>query len=195
MEEVIINESFEDLAPAMSNIEEQTFTSKAVMQLNNEVEEMSSDGVINELVSYPEIQKRLTYALPHQPDGALRILRDMDGTALLADEVGLGKTITAGIVLKEGIERGLIKRALILTPPSLVDQWVAELNEKFQLKFDIIENSEQWANAKFVIASIDRVKFQRNGSDFKHKAAHEVTWDLLIVDELLYFVVKVYMVY
>ena len=183
MEEVIINESFEDLAPAMSNIEEQTFTSKAVMQLNNEVEEMSSDGVINELVSYPEIQKRLTYALPHQPDGALRILRDMDGTALLADEVGLGKTITAGIVLKEGIERGLIKRALILTPPSLVDQWVAELNEKFQLKFDIIENSEQWANAKFVIASIDRVKFQRNGSDFKHKAAHEVTWDLLIVDE------------
>ena len=55
----------------------------------------------------------------YQLEAALRALRDMRGRALLADEVGLGKTIEAGIVMKELIERGLVNSVLILTPASL----------------------------------------------------------------------------
>jgi SNF2 family DNA or RNA helicase len=122
--------------------------------------------------------------LPHQREGALKILRDLNGTALLADEVGLGKTITAGLVLSECLERGLINNALILTPPSLVDQWVAELKSKFDLDFKIIEKEEDWTSSNFLIASIDKVKtFNKLKKEFRHKKAHEHTWDLLMVDE------------
>src|SRR2546428_6197780 len=61
--------------------------------------------------------------LPHQIDVAQRVLRDMGGRAILADEVGLGKTIEASIIYKELAIRGLARRALILTPASLVGQW------------------------------------------------------------------------
>ena len=57
----------------------------------------------------------------------------MHGKAILADEVGLGKTIEAGLILKEYMIRGLVKKALILVPASLVIQWVNELNEKFYI--------------------------------------------------------------
>ena len=62
-----------------------------------------------------------------------RLLRDFRGRALLADEVGLGKTIEACLALKEYWMRGLVAKALILTPPSLVGQWVDELASKFGL--------------------------------------------------------------
>src|SRR5204863_8715860 len=58
--------------------------------------------------------------LPHQIDVAQRVLRDMGGRAILADEVGLGKTIEASPTYKELPTRGLARRALILTPASLV---------------------------------------------------------------------------
>jgi len=61
--------------------------------------------------------------LPHQIDVAQRVLRDMGGRAILADEVGLGKTIEASLIYKELAIRGLARRALILTPASLVGQW------------------------------------------------------------------------
>src|SRR5260370_5452034 len=69
--------------------------------------------------------------LPHQIDVAQRVLRDMGGRAILADEVGLGKTIEASIIYKELAIRGLARRALILTPASLVGQWQGGLEEKF----------------------------------------------------------------
>src|SRR3989344_3158567 len=131
---VIINESFSDEdIPIFEKIANNKFDSQELLNLRINAEEISKDGEINELNSFDKIKKNLEYDLPHQRNGALIILRDMNGTALLSDEVGLGETITAGIVLKECIERGFVKNALILTPPSLVDQWVAELNEKFEL--------------------------------------------------------------
>ncbi len=57
----------------------------------------------------------------------MRALHDMRGRALLADEVGLGKTIEAGIVMKELIRRGLVRTVLVLTPASLTEQWREEL--------------------------------------------------------------------
>src|SRR2546429_7114816 len=61
--------------------------------------------------------------LPHQIDVVQRVLRDMGGRAILADEVGLGRTIEASIIYKELAIRGLARRTLILTPASLVGQW------------------------------------------------------------------------
>lgn len=181
---IIINEHFDDENSILQKIAKKEFEKPEVLKLRMASEKMSQDASIRELLSYDSIKGNLEFQLPHQPDGALKILRDMNGTALLADEVGLGKTVTTGIVLRECIDRGFVKRALILTPPSLVDQWVAELNDKFELQFTIIENEDDWARAKFAIASIDRVKFFDNSrGKFRHAAAHEISWDLLIVDE------------
>src|SRR5438445_502996 len=74
--------------------------------------------------------------LPHQIDVAQRVLRDMGGRAILADEVGLGKTIEASIVYKELAVRGLARRALILTPASLVGQWQGELKSEHLVSGD-----------------------------------------------------------
>lgn len=185
MVEININESFstEDLS-FFEKLEKKEFESANLLDLKVEAEEISNDTEINELICYPEIEKNLTYKLPYQIDGALRILRDLNGSALLADEVGLGKTITSSLVVKECISRGFVKRVLILTPPSLVNQWVSELNEKFELDFKIIEKESDWDNASLAIASLDRVKmFDRKKGEFRHKKAHEIPWDLLMVDE------------
>src|SRR5688572_5818106 len=84
----------------------------------------------------------------HQLEAALRALRDMRGRALLADEVGLGKTIEAGIVMKELIERGLAEAILILTPASLTWQWHEEMETKFREPFIVLEEIEQLAEVE-----------------------------------------------
>ncbi len=184
MTEILIKESFDDDDAIFEKLDKKEFESQEILKLRVEAEEISQDNDIKEIISYESIRKNLDYDLPHQKNGALQILRDLNGTALLADEVGLGKTVTAGIVLRECIERGFVKTALILTPPSLVDQWVAELKSKFELDFKIIEDEKDWEDAKFAIASLDRVKiFDSKAKKFRHSEAHDISWDLLIVDE------------
>ncbi|MBF0179014.1 MAG: DEAD/DEAH box helicase family protein [Magnetococcales bacterium] len=67
----------------------------------------------------------------YQVETVRKVLRQFRGRVLLADEVGLGKTIEAGMVLKEYLLRGMVERVLILTPASLVGQWREELEVKF----------------------------------------------------------------
>ena len=180
-----IKESFlDDENHILEKISDKKFEKRENFELRIKIKEASKNSKINELISYPLIKKRLAYNLPHQQEGALRILQDLDGRALLADEVGLGKTITAGMVLKECIVRGFIKRVLILTPPSLINQWKEELSSKFELKFKDIENEKDWEDTKYAIASIDRVKsLNLKTNKFKHAKAHEIYWDLIIIDE------------
>jgi len=185
MVEITVNESFsnEDLA-FFEKLEKKEFEKSSLLDLKVESEEISNDTEINELLGYDLIKKNLAYKLPYQTEGALRILRDLNGSALLADEVGLGKTITSALVVKECIVRGFAKKILILTPPSLVNQWVGELKNKFELDFKIVEKESDWDSGNFLIASLDRVKlFDRKSGEFKHKRAHEIEWDLLMVDE------------
>jgi SNF2 family DNA or RNA helicase len=116
--------------------------------------------------------------LPHQIDVALRVLRQLKGRAILADEVGLGKTIEAGIVLKELAVRGLARRVLILTPASLVEQWQAELDTKFFEEFETPTEPEDWHHVHRAIVSYDRAcGYLHANAILKHR------WDLVIVDE------------
>ena len=115
--------------------------------------------------------------LPHQIDVALRVLRrPMCGRAILADEVGLGKTIEAGIIMKELGVRGMARRVLILAPTTLVEQWQAELETKFFEKFDTPTEPEDWQHTTKAIASYQRA-VGHAPEILKHR------WDLVIVDE------------
>ncbi len=181
---ITINESFDDDSFILKKLDEKRYDNPALAQLKLDAQELIHDSEINEIMSYESIKKNLQYELPHQREGALKILRDLKGSGLLADEVGLGKTITAGIVLKECLHRNIVKKVLILTPPSLVDQWVAELKEKFELDFKIIENDFDWLTTNLAVASMDRVKiYDKEKHEFRHSNAHKISWDLLIVDE------------
>src|SRR5690625_7377594 len=78
--------------------------------------------------------------LPYQLETALTVIERMSGRAILADEVGLGKTMEACLVLKEYMIRGLISKALTLVPSSLVNQCIRELKSKFYI--DAVHNQK-----------------------------------------------------
>ena len=98
----------------------------------------------------------------YQIRAARTALRRLRGRGLLADEVGLGKTIEAGLVLKEYLLRQMVSRVLILTPPGLVEQWQEELAVKFDLTDFVTSNSPDfrslgagaWEHYPHVIASL-----------------------------------------
>jgi SNF2 family DNA or RNA helicase len=116
--------------------------------------------------------------MPHQISTATQVIEDMQGRAILADEVGLGKTIEAGLIIKEMLEQGKIKRVLILTPSSLAPQWCMEMKEKFGLYFYHNRKDHNWTYFDFIVASIDRAKRKE-----QLDAICEAKFDLLVVDE------------
>lgn len=115
--------------------------------------------------------------LPHQLDTAHKVLFKMSGRAILADEVGLGKTIEAGLVLKEYLVRGLVSKVLILVPASLVLQWVRELNAKFGISAIAQKKAYSWGN-DVVVASMDTAK-----RDPHKEILLGNEYDMLIIDE------------
>lgn len=114
----------------------------------------------------------------HQVQTARTVIEKMNGRALLADEVGLGKTIEAGLILKEYLLRGMARKVLILTPASLITQWQQELKTKFDLSFKNHLEIESWDESDLVISSLDTAKSMKN-----QKLVQGIKYDLLIVDE------------
>ncbi|NCT28297.1 DEAD/DEAH box helicase [Bacillus velezensis] len=116
--------------------------------------------------------------LPHQLEVAQKVVEKMNGKAILADEVGLGKTVEAGLILKEYMIRGLAKKILILVPASLVSQWVKELQEKFLIPAVEQKKSYVWEQCDIVVSSIDTAKRS------PHKdIVLSIPYDLVIIDE------------
>ena len=116
--------------------------------------------------------------LPHQYQTVIKVIDKLEGKALLADEVGLGKTIEAGMILKEYLVRGLVETCLILTPASLGFQWWRELNDKFKINLYNNRKGKGWNYFNIIISSLDRAKREPHCS-----AIYERGFDLVIVDE------------
>ncbi|NLG84878.1 MAG: DEAD/DEAH box helicase [Firmicutes bacterium] len=114
----------------------------------------------------------------HQLETARKVIREMGGRAILADEVGLGKTIEAGLIIKEYLLRGMIRRFLVLAPASLCLQWAAELQEKFCLSTVIARRPFEFTHYDFVVASLDTAKRAENRA-----AVMAHPFDLVAVDE------------
>lgn len=116
--------------------------------------------------------------LPHQIETARKVLNQMRGRAILADEVGLGKTIEAGLILKEYMIRGLVRKVLILVPASLVLQWVRELNQKFGIPAVAQKKNYMWEQYDIIVASMDTAKREPH-----RDIVLRMEYDMLIVDE------------
>jgi len=137
----------------------------------------------SELRSLKQLDENSVKMLEHQVDAAYRALFEMDGKALLADEVGLGKTIEVGMILKEMHFRETDDSVLILTPAQLAKQWQAELLEKFGLDFvcNYDDEFEGFDAHDYIIASIDTAKSDRHRTTVLGR-----DWDVLVLDEAHY---------
>jgi len=129
--------------------------------------------------------------LPFQLEPALAVARGLASRLLLADEVGLGKTIQAGVLLAELRARGLANRVLILTPAGLRRQWQAELHERFSIDAMVIDSAllrrrasslpvgtNPWLLDEVAITSIDLIKRPE-----AMRGLASIAWDLLLIDE------------
>ncbi len=116
--------------------------------------------------------------LEHQIRACLRVLREMKGRALLADEVGLGKTIEAGLIVKEYLLRALVRKVLILAPASLLTQWREELQHKFGIPVHVFARGDAWDAYPIMIASLDTAKAVANREMIIRRG-----FDMLVVDE------------
>ena len=129
--------------------------------------------------------------LPHQLEPAMALVRGLGSRLLLADAVGLGKTIQAALVVAELLARGAAERVLILTPAGLRDQWASELAERFDLRATVVDfravrrdvatlpvGVNPWSTSPMAIASIDYVKRPE-----VLRAVMSCRWDVIVVDE------------
>jgi SNF2 family DNA or RNA helicase len=122
----------------------------------------------------------------YQVRAAQIMLRRFRGRGMLCDEVGLGKTIEAALVLKEYLLRNVVQRVLILTPAGLVEQWREELSVKFGLRGFVTHNDADfralgpaaWEAFPQVIASLASARRAEQRSRINH-----IPYDLVIVDE------------
>ncbi len=126
--------------------------------------------------------------LPHQLEAVYDCFLELPRIRfLLADDPGAGKTIMAGLLLKELKIRGLVQRTLIVTPANLTFQWQRELRDKFHEQFEVIRGSvlranygqNPWQDRNQVITSISWVSRIEEAKDSLLRSH----WDLIIVDE------------
>jgi len=126
-----------------------------------------------------------TEILPHQIFTAHKVVSSSKRRFLLADEVGLGKTIEAGMIWQALMQRGQAKRTLIICPAGLTVQWQEEMQDKFGQFFEIFQrdfhtiNPRIWDLKACAIASLDCLKRKEH----KEKLLENRKWDLIIFDE------------
>jgi hypothetical protein len=129
--------------------------------------------------------------MAHQLEPALAVIRGIGLRLLLADEVGLGKTIQAGLVASELLVRRAIDRILILSPAGLREQWMQELVDRFAIDVTNVDGPtlrrlattlpigvNPWSTLAAAVASVDYVKRAE-----VLPAVAACAWDLVIVDE------------
>ncbi len=151
-------------------------------RLRGELARLSLFEGFDELLCLPTLQG--VEAHWYQVETVRKVLKQYRGRVLLADEVGLGKTVEAGMVLKEYLLRGMAERIFVLTPASLVGQWRDELATKFEIDFatshDALLRSdpERFWGQKRVIASIATARRTEHA-----EILARLSFDVVVVDE------------
>lgn len=125
--------------------------------------------------------------LPHQLWVCKRVLEKWPARWLVADDVGLGKTIEAGLILTPLLSSGKVRRLLILAPASLVEQWQVRLREMFDIRVSRYvadadtATSDYWNTSDRVVASAQTLRLDKRG---RWERMHQAEpWDLVLVDE------------
>ena len=167
--------------------------------LLSKIKNETSGGVLSKLSSG-------IIPLPHQRYVLERVISDNNIRYILADEVGLGKTIEAGLIIKELKARGLIKRILVVCPTGLVTQWSLEMREKFGETFHVIlpdeyatirkitDSNDVYSGFDQVISPMDSIKplerrvgwTEERIEKYNEERIYSVInsgWDLVIIDE------------
>lgn len=144
--------------------------------------------------------------LPHQLHVLNRAMENNNIRYILADEVGLGKTIETGMVIKELKARGLVQRVLVVCPTGLVTQWASEMQEKFHEKFNVIlpsdydtirrltDTEDVYGQYDQVISPMDSIKpiekhagwTQEKVDKYNEERIYSIInsgWDLIVIDE------------
>lgn len=144
--------------------------------------------------------------LPHQLHVLNRAMETNNIRYILADEVGLGKTIEAGMIVKELKSRGLVSRVLVVCPTGLVTQWASEMQEKFHEKFHVIlpsdydtirrltDSNDVYGQFDEVISPMDSIKPLEKHAGWTDERVEKYNeeriysiinsgWDLIIIDE------------
>jgi superfamily II DNA or RNA helicase len=171
-----------DLAPLLTALQKPPDSDGGWYGLRQRFAHLGLAQDFDELLCLPHLRGINTFW--YQVETVRKVLKQFRGRVLLADEVGLGKTIEAGMVLKEYLLRGIVDSVLVLTPASLVGQW----REELETKFDIVcattheallrSEPERFWSQKRLIASLALARRSEH-------AAHIVgrSFDLVIVDE------------
>lgn len=181
------DETLDHAAPALRSLFSRELTNFRSFDLRKEAWALKSKHV--KLPSKGLLGARI-FPIPHQLYIAWEVSRRLHPRVLLADEVGLGKTIEAGLIFSRLKTLGRAERVLILVPPSLVHQWTAEMFRRFGELFAILDESrsreEETAHAQSpfeanqkVISSLDFLA----GNPLRLEQALAAQWDLLIIDE------------
>ncbi len=144
-------------------------------------------GIAHEFDPYFGLSLSRVDPLPHQLEAVYEHLLKLPTVRfLLADDAGAGKTIMAGLLVRELNLRGLVERILVVCPANLTFQWQRELSEKFDEKFIVMKGGDireqfginQWMEHKRIITSLDLAKRSEILAGLQ-----QVHWDLVIIDE------------
>lgn len=162
-------------------IAQHSFVPDMCFLLKTESFVLSSAYANNKMLSLSNSRTRI---LPHQIESTYTVVNSLHKRFLIADEVGLGKTIEAGLIIKELSYRYNYDRVCIVCPASLLYQWQHEMKSKFNEEFTIVDKKiyarhkgNPWVLNK-IICSIDFIK----NRTFVEKLSH-VKWDTVIIDE------------
>jgi superfamily II DNA or RNA helicase len=171
-----------DAEPVLAAIRDHRRADRATFDLTIRAFKLSFRTSYDQLICLPTL--RSVSSFWYQEETARKILKIFRGRAILADEVGLGKTIEAGLVIKEYLMRGLVHTALVLAPSSLVSQWQEELAAKFDLPFASTadpmfkQDPERFWSQPFVLASLQTARGKRH-----FDAITARSYDIVVVDE------------
>lgn len=139
-----------------------------------------------------QLSNARTDLLPHQISVAHKVVSNPRQRFLIADEVGLGKTIEAGMVLYALRQRGQARRVLIITPAGLTLQWQEEMEDKFSLEFAVyredVDGPLAFDRFDYLVASVDTLKLDRPLKSGKREGHKTMVlgardWDVIIFDE------------